>query len=69
MLVWLEYDGKQSVIQLMKSNDGGRTWGQPEVIASTEKSADRPFLLKHDDQAYLAWQTEQQGFQFIPINK
>ena len=69
MLVWLEFDGQQSVIQLMKSNDAGRTWEQPEVIASTDKLADRPFLLKYQDQAYLAWQTEQEGFQLIAIAK
>ncbi len=69
ILVWLEFDGKQSVIQLMKSNDAGRTWEQPEVIATTDKMADRPFLLKHKDQAFLAWQTEQQGYQIIAISK
>lgn len=66
-LVWREIEAKTYKIVGMSSADGGRSWSEAKVIASTLDKADYPQLLNKGKQAYLSWNT-QSGYQLIPLN-
>jgi Neuraminidase (sialidase) len=51
----------------MKSDDEGKTWSKPEVLAETTEMADEPFLVTDGQQAYLSWQIAQKDYQLIAI--
>ncbi len=61
-LVWREIENKNNNILGMFSDDGGRSWGDAKVLASSPSKTDYPILLAKDNQAYLAWNTEKDGF-------
>jgi hypothetical protein len=65
-VVWSEFDGSHNLLQLIRSEDGGLSWSQPEVVGKTAESADDAFLLSDGENVYLSWQTGQ-GYQFKPI--
>lgn len=67
-LSWKQFDGKQESVWLQKSIDNGVSWLKPELVASTNKSADYPFLLKNNHNIYIQWKTETQGFQLLSVN-
>ncbi len=68
-LVWREIkDGKTSILG-MYSEDGGKSWSDAKIFASTSQNADYPFLLKHQNKAYLVWNTQLQGLQVLALTK
>ncbi|OAI01706.1 hypothetical protein A1332_17500 [Methylomonas methanica] len=66
IVVWSEFDGSHNLLQLIRSEDGGLSWSNPEVVGKTAESADDAFLVSDGDKVYLSWQTAQ-GYQFKPI--
>ena len=60
-LVWREIENKSNKILRMYSDDGGRSWGVPKELATSEGQTDYPILLAKDNQAYLVWNTEKNG--------
>ena len=68
-LVWREInEGKSSILGLF-SDDGGRSWSDSKLLASSEQKADYPILLVNKTQPYLAWNTQESGLQVIDLNK
>jgi hypothetical protein len=68
-IVWQQYDGKQTTIKLIRSNNGGETWNKAEIIAQvTTDKVDRPFLIKAGYQAYLSWQIPHHAYQLKRLN-
>jgi len=49
----------------MFSEDGGRSWATPKLLASSEAKTDYPQLLRYQDQVYLAWNTAAEGLRLI----
>jgi hypothetical protein len=66
-IAWQEFDGKNNIIQVMKSADEGKTWSTPEVIAQTTEMIDEPFLVSDGQNIYLSWQALQLGYQLKRI--
>ena len=66
-IVWKEFDGEKTLVDLMTSADGGKTWSQPRVIASTADSSDHPLLVSDGRQYYLSWMTKADGYHLQPI--
>jgi hypothetical protein len=66
-ITWQQFDGKTNSALVMKSNDEGKTWAKPEVIAQTVEMADEPFLVSDGHTAYLSWQSAQKDYQLIAI--
>jgi len=72
-LVWREIESKniakQNVIKGMFSDDGGRSWGDTKVLATSSSSGktDYPQLLTYGNQGYLVWNTEKEGLKLIPL--
>jgi len=67
LLAWKEFTGEQTVVQLIESNDDGRSWSEPAIIASTSRDSDHPFLVKFADQAYLSWHSADEGLRVLPV--
>ena len=44
-MVWKEFDGEKTTVNLMTSHDDGQTWSKPTAIASTTDTSDHPLLV------------------------
>lgn len=62
LVVWREFDGKQTHIQLAEINASGDGLLNQRVLASSSGEADYPFLLPDNGKLYLAWQTRNEGY-------
>jgi hypothetical protein len=67
VMVWKEFDGDKTVVNLMASRDDGRSWSRPRTIASTTDASDHPLLISDGRRTYLSWMTKADGFHFQPI--
>jgi hypothetical protein len=66
-VVWKEFDGRQSVVRLMASADGGKSWQAPRQAAATAGASDHPMLITDGDRPYLSWHTAKEGFRLIEV--
>jgi hypothetical protein len=66
-VVWKEFDGEQTAVNLMTSADDGKTWSQPRTISTTADSSDHPLLVSDGRQYYLSWMTKADGYRLQPI--
>lgn len=66
-MVWKEFDGERTTVNLMTSGDDGETWSLPRVVAGTADSSDHPLLVTDGRKTYLSWMTKADGYRFIPI--
>jgi len=66
-MVWKEFDGDKTVVNLMVSHDDGANWSRPRTIASTADASDHPLLISDGRRTYLSWMTKADGFRFQPI--
>jgi len=66
-LAWKEFDGEQSYIRLMQSNNNGEQWLPVQTLASSSGSADHPFLIDNNGKPYLSWHSSVEGFRLIPL--
>lgn len=64
-LAWKEMTDTTSIVKFVKSNDGGRSWGEASILAESKGKSDYPQLLLKDAEAYLAWNTEVDGLLWI----
>lgn len=68
-LTWTEFDGKQTQLFLMRSNDGGETWLSPKPIAKINADADFPFLLSDKHGVLVSWNSKTEGYQLIAVEE
>jgi len=66
-IVWKEFDGEATSINLMHSGDGGNNWSAPSKVASTSDTSDHPLLIGDDKNAYLSWNTVKEGYRLIAL--
>lgn len=66
-IVWQTFDGQQTTIKLMTSQDNGENWSIPADIASAASGADYPFLLTHGGRIYVSWYSQGGGYRLIPV--
>lgn len=66
-LAWKEFDGELSVINTMRSHDGGVSWGAVKKIADTRDMSDHPLLIANHEQVYLSWSTLLEGYRLIAL--
>ncbi|MDP1659353.1 MAG: exo-alpha-sialidase, partial [Methylotenera sp.] len=66
-LIWRESEAKHNNIIGMFSDDGGRSWGDAKVLATSSGNVDYPQLLSSNNQVYLVWNTEKENLQVIPV--
>lgn len=66
-MVWKEFDGENSVVNMRVSHDDGATWSKPRAAAKTDDASDHPMLANDGRRAYLSWMTKNGGYQFLPL--
>lgn len=64
-LAWKEFDGERTHILVMHSGDGGRRWGEPTKLASTDDASESPLLIEGRGRIYLSWNTKNEGHRLI----
>ncbi len=66
-MVWKEFDGEKTTVNLMTSRDDGATWSSPKAISSTTDTSDHPLLISDGRRSYLSWMTKADGYRIQPI--
>jgi len=66
-MVWKEFDGEKTTVNLMTSHDDGETWSTPKTISSTMDTSDHPLLVSDGRRTYLSWMTKADGYRFESI--
>jgi hypothetical protein len=66
-LAWKEFDGEITTVLAMASRDNGRTWSEPQAAAQTSGTSDNPLLVTNGRRAFLSWQTQADGYRFVPL--
>lgn len=66
-LVWKEFDGETTTVNLMVSRDDGKSWSAPTVLARTADASDHPLLVSDRGELFLSWMTKADGYRLLPI--
>jgi hypothetical protein len=66
-IVWKEFDGKQSSLYLMVSENGGKSWSSPKQLATTSAGSDHPFLLSDHKHLYVSWHRSGEAYSLLPV--
>lgn len=67
VMVWKEFDGEKTSVQMTISRDDGETWSPPRTISSTSDTSDHPLLVANGRQVYLSWMTKADGYRLTAI--
>ncbi|WP_338314047.1 sialidase family protein [Bradyrhizobium sp. TM239] len=67
VMVWKEFDGEKTSVQMTVSRDDGETWSAPKAISSTTDTSDHPLLVSNGKQTYLSWMTKADGYRLTAI--
>jgi hypothetical protein len=66
-IVWKEFDGEKTTVNLMTSHDDGLTWSKPAAVAETTDTSDHPLLVSNGQSVFLSWMTKADGYRIQPI--
>jgi hypothetical protein len=66
-MVWKEFGGEESVVNVMSSRDDGMTWSKPKALARTADASDHPLLIAKGADVHLSWTTRQEGYRLMEI--
>jgi hypothetical protein len=67
VMVWKEFDGETTTLNLTTSHDDGLTWSKATAVASTTDSSDHPLLVSDGQRIFLSWMTKADGYRIQPI--
>ncbi len=68
-LVWMEVDGRESVVRMEASADGGDSWSAPATLARGGPGADHPLLASDGEEVFLSWFSKETGYVLLPLSK
>lgn len=60
-IVWLQFNGTEHELWQISSNDLGKTFAKAKLLGKAKQGADRPFIVKKDNNAYVSWHRFKQG--------
>jgi hypothetical protein len=66
-IVWKEFDGEKTTVNLMTSHDDGATWSKAKAVAKTSDTSDHPLLVSDGQRVFLSWMTKADGYHIQPI--
>ncbi|MDX1491054.1 MAG: sialidase family protein [Pseudohongiellaceae bacterium] len=66
-MVWKGFDGQQTLLQLMSSDDEGETWSEPDTLYTTGRASDHPLLVSSEQGVYLSWLSDEYGYRFEEV--
>lgn len=67
VMVWKEFDGEKTSVQMTISRDDGETWSPAKTISSTSDTSDHPLLVSNGKRIYLSWMTKADGYRLTAI--
>jgi hypothetical protein len=67
VMVWKEFDGETTTLNLTASHDDGLTWSKATAIAKTTDTSDHPLLVSDGRRIFLSWMTKADGYRIQPI--
>jgi hypothetical protein len=67
VMVWKEFDGETTTLNLTTSHDDGLTWSKATVVAKTTDSSDHPLLVSDGQRIFVSWMTKADGYRIQPI--
>lgn len=68
-MVWKEFDSSNSSVYLKQSDDDGKTWSAPKMIAKTNGYSDHPLLVSQQGEVFLSWLTRADGYQLHQVGQ
>lgn len=69
ILTWREFDGRAYSVQMMHSQDGGSSWGEPQRLLDTTGAADYPLPLINGKQVLVVWNTAAEGLRIVAFER
>jgi hypothetical protein len=66
-IVWKEFDGEHTTVNVMYSGDHGKTWSIPKALAQTIDASDHPLLVSNGRRVFLSWMTRDDGYRLLPV--
>jgi hypothetical protein len=66
-VVWKEFDGEQSQLRGMLSQDGGKNWREVS-LAATSGASDQPRLLVNKGKFFVFWNTRSNPLLVVPLS-
>ena len=66
-MVWKEFDGEHTTVNVMDSHDHGKTWSVPKALAQTSDASDHPLLVSNGQRVFLSWMTRADGYRLLPV--
>jgi len=67
-IVWKEFDGKQSTLNIMQSGNAGKSWSPATKLATTRSASDHPFLIKNGQEVYVSWHRVGDEYHLIRVS-
>lgn len=68
-LMWKRFNGEQTDLLVSRSSDEGKTWADPEIIATTKNGSDHPDWVRDHQYLFASWHTASEGLRLIPVAK
>jgi hypothetical protein len=65
-VAWKEFDGRQSRLRGMLSDDDGKSWREVD-LATTSGASDQPRVLVSKGRSYVVWNTRQDAIRVLPL--
>lgn len=66
-LAWMEFDGSENHVRVMRSSDNGQSFGPVETLYSSAGEADSPFLIGDRGKVYVSWHIPEIGYHVLPV--
>ena len=67
-LVWKGFNGRETLLNLITSEDDGATWSKSTTLLKTEKGSDHPSLIQNSDSLFLSWHADEFGYVLLDIS-
>ncbi len=66
-LVWKRFDGADTRLLWIYSQDDGVSWSEPQTLARTTSASDHPLLIAGQDGLMLSWHSRNEGYQVMAL--
>ena len=67
-LVWKEFDGEKSSLNMMFSKDQGKSWSTKTELMTTLGYSDHPLLVQSGQQIFVSWLTRLDGYRLMLLD-
>ena len=68
-LVWKGFNGRETLLNLITSEDDGATWSEPTTLLKTDKGSAHPLLIQNSDSLFLSWHSDEFGYVLLDVSE